>query len=65
MICRKRKLAVTCFFYGLLLAFAEDAFLERIEPISHNDSDNQLLNGRVEVDEPKDSSKTYFVVICL
>ena len=127
MICRKRKLAVTCFFYGLPLgyfftagivplslakngviicvnlrglrdnympaelaeirrhdiykiqgdnsdflksavtikkielplAFAEDAFPERIEPHFHNDSDNQLLNRRNEVDEPKDSDKIY------
>ena len=54
MICRKRKLAVTCFFYGLPLAFDEYTFPERIEPLFHNDSDNQLLDGRDEVDEPKE-----------
>ena len=46
--------AVTCFFYGLPLAFAEDAFPERIEPLFHSDGDNQLLNRRDEVDEPKE-----------
>ena len=49
----------------LLILFLEYAFPERIEPIFHNDSDNQLFNGRDEVDEPIDSSKTCFVEICL
>ena len=44
---------------GLPLTFAEYAFPERIEPLFHNDSDNQLLDGRDEVDEPKDSDKIY------
>ena len=54
MIYRKWKFAVTCFFYGLPLAFDEYIFPERIEPLFHNDSDNQLLDGRDEVDEPKE-----------
>ena len=49
------KVCGNLFFYGLPLTFAEDAFPERIEPIFHKDSDNQLLDGRDEVDEPKGS----------
>ncbi len=44
---------------GLPLTFAEDAFPERIEPIFHNDSDNQLFNGRDEVDEPIGADKAH------
>ncbi len=36
---------------GLSLAFAEDVFPERIEPLFHSDSDNQLLNRRDEVEK--------------
>ena len=52
------KVSGNLFFYGLPLAFDEYTFPERIEPLFHNNSDNQLLNGRDEVDEPKDSSKS-------
>ena len=55
MIYRKWKSAVTCFFYGLPLAFDEYTFPERIESLFHNDSDNQLLDGRDEVDEPEEA----------
>lgn len=39
--------------------FLEYTFPERIEPLFHNNSDNQLLNRRDEVDEPKNSDKIY------
>ena len=42
-----------------LLPFLEYAFPERIEPIFHNDSDNQLFNGRDEVDEPIGADKAH------
>lgn len=42
-----------------LLPFLEYAFPERIEPLFHNDSDNQLFNGRDEVDEPIGADKAH------
>ena len=39
--------------------FLEYTFPERIEPLFHNDSDNQVLNRRNEVDEPIGADKAH------